>query len=318
MTLLIVNMKNKRNVCLITNDVETTSILNHKLRDKTSNYLLAQGMPRLLDLYDEYNIKTTFFFTGYVARLKPALVKMASDRGHEIASHGLRHRVEDAFDILPLKMQIAHLRESKNILEDICGTEVISFRAPAARANYNLPIALEESGYRIDSSVSPQRLDMMFSFGSMKKLNWIVAPRMPYFADRNNIFRKGNSPILEIPISAFGFPYIGTFMRICPALNRVTRMALYLETTLNNRPIIFVTHPNEFIDEDREAGELERRVKYYFSYLLGDVIRHKLKVRNLGEKALPLLDRELAFFSERGFSFMRCRDYYGLRNENLQ
>ncbi len=35
-----------------TNDVETMSILNHKLRDKTGEYVLNQGMPRLLDLYD--------------------------------------------------------------------------------------------------------------------------------------------------------------------------------------------------------------------------------------------------------------------------
>ena len=30
----------KDKLCLITNDVETTSILNHKLRDKTGEYVL--------------------------------------------------------------------------------------------------------------------------------------------------------------------------------------------------------------------------------------------------------------------------------------
>lgn len=295
---------------LITNDVETTSILNHKLRDRTAEYLLTQGMPRLLDLYESYNIKCTFFFTGYVAKLQPALVKMASAKGHEIASHGLRHTVDHAFDILPLKTQIEHLKQSKKILEDICGMEVISFRAPAARVNYDLPIALEESGYKVDSSVSPQRFDMMFSFGSLKKLNWIIAPRMPYFAKKENIFKKGHSSILEIPISAFGFPYIGTFMRISPVLNRMTRLALYIETKINNRPIIFVIHPNEFIDEDREKGILERRGSNFVSYLLGDVVRHKLKLRNLGKNALPLFEKELTFFSAKGFRFMRCQDYY--------
>ena len=47
--------------CLITNDVETTSILNHKLRDKTGQYLVDQGMPRLLELYERYEVKATFF-----------------------------------------------------------------------------------------------------------------------------------------------------------------------------------------------------------------------------------------------------------------
>ena len=50
----------KDRICLITNDVETTSILNHKLRDKTGEYVLSQGMPRLLDLYDQYGVKATF------------------------------------------------------------------------------------------------------------------------------------------------------------------------------------------------------------------------------------------------------------------
>ena len=90
------------NYVLMTNDVETTSILNHKLRDKTVEYLLIQGMPRLLDLYEVLDIKATFFFTGHVARLKPALVRLASDKGHEVASHGLTHDVNQAFDLLPL------------------------------------------------------------------------------------------------------------------------------------------------------------------------------------------------------------------------
>ena len=302
-----------RKTYLITNDVETTSILNHKLRDKTAEYLMSQGMPRLLDLYEAYNIKATFFFTGYVAKLQPALVKMASAKGHEIASHGLRHTVDCAFDVLPLKTQIDHLQQSKKILEDICGTEVISFRAPAARANYALPLALEAAGFSIDSSVSSQRLDMMFSFGSIKKLNWLIAPRQPYFVKKDNIFKKGGSKILEIPISAFGFPYIGTFMRVSPTLNRLTRMLLYMETKITNRPITFLTHPNEFIDEDKETNVIEKRGTNFISYLLGDVLRHKLKVRNLGAKALPLLKRELDFFAERDFNFVTCKKYYELK-----
>lgn len=307
-------MKNK--VAIFTNDVETTSILNHTLRDKTADYLLSQGMPCLVNLYERYFVKATFFFTGYVAKLKPALVKMAVEKGHEIGSHGLNHSIESAFDILPFATQVAHLKESKKILEDISGQEVISFRAPAARANYNLAQALEETGYKIDSSVSPQRLDMMFSYGSFKKLNWMTAPRLPYFADRENIFKRGFSSILEIPISAFGAPYIGTFMRIFPALNRLTRYVLYIETLLNKRPFVFLTHPNEFIDEDREQVAIQRNGKNLVNFLLGDLVRHKLKVRNLGSKALPIFERELAFFQFKGFRFKTCNQVYQLARSN--
>ncbi len=300
--------KNKH--CLITNDVETTSILNHKLRDKTGEYVLNQGMPRLLDLYDKYGVKATFFYTGHIAKLYPDVVRKAYERGHEVGSHGLTHEVDQAFDVLSPEVQLSHLKQSKQILEDIIGEEVVSFRAPAARVDKGFPEILSEAGFKVDSSVSSQRLDMMFSFGSLKKLHWLTAPRKAYFTQVDNIFKKGDSGILEAPISAFGFPYIGTFMRIAPTLNRFTRRVLYWETLCSGRQFVFLTHPNEFIDEDQETTEIERRGSNYITYLLGDVIRHKLKVKNLGEKALPIYDRELAFFKDKEFEFITCKELY--------
>ena len=305
----------KGKICLITNDVETTSILNHKLRDKTGEYVLNQGMPRLLDLYDKYGVKATFFYTGHIAKLYPEVVKMAYDRGHEVGSHGLTHEVSKAFDVMPPEEQLSHLKQSKEVLENIIGEEVISFRAPAARVDKAFPSVLAEAGFKVDSSVSSQRLDMMFSFGALKKLHWLTAPRKAYFTQKDNIFKKGNSTVLEAPISAMGFPYIGTFMRIAPALNRCTRNILYWETLCNGRQFVFLTHPNEFIDEDRETTDIERRASNYISYLLGDVLRHKLKVKNLGEKALPIYERELAFFQRKSFEFITCKDLYNRKKQ---
>lgn len=301
--------------CIITNDVETTSILNHKLRDKTGEYVLNQGMPRLLDLYDKCGVKATFFYTGYIAKLYPKVVKMAYERGHEVGSHGLTHEVSQAFDILTPEQQLDQLRQSKQILEDIIGDEVISFRAPAARVDAGFPAIMKEVGFKVDSSVSSQRLDMMFSFGAKNKLHWITAPRKAYFVKENNIFKKGDSDILEVPISAMVFPYIGTFMRIAPSLNRLTRRMLYWETLHNGRQFVFLTHPNEFIDEDWEGGKIERRASNYLSYLMGDVLRHKLKVKNLGEKALPIYEKELAFFQKKSFEFITCKEFYQHKKE---
>lgn len=300
----------KQYITLFTNDVETTSILNHKLSDETGALVMKQGMPRLLELYEKYDVKATFFFTGHIAKKYPEVVKMILPFGHEVASHGLSHEVNQAFDILSLEDQIDHLKQSKSILEEISGQEVISFRAPAARVNNNIPLALAEAGYKIDSSISSQRLDMFLSFGALKKLHWLSTPRKPYFVDSKNVFKKGKSPILEIPISALGFPYIGTFMRIAPALNRMTRQLLWMETLCNDRPFVFLTHPNEFIDEERENEAIERRAENYISYLLGDVLRHKLKTKNLGEKALPIFEREILFFKQHQFRFVTCKQLY--------
>jgi peptidoglycan/xylan/chitin deacetylase (PgdA/CDA1 family) len=303
----------KDRICLITNDVETTSILNHTLRDKTGEYVLRQGMPRLLDLYEQYGVRATFFYTGHIARLYPEVVKMAYRHGHEVGSHGLTHEVDKAFDVLSPDEQLSHLRQSKQILEDIIGEEVVSFRAPAARVDKAFPSILKEAGFKIDSSVSSQRMDMLFSFGTLKKLHWLTSPRKAYFAREDNIFQKGDSCILEAPISAMGFPYIGTFMRIAPSVNRLTRMLLYGETLCTGRQFVFLTHPNEFIDEERETDKIERRANNYFAYLLGDVLRHKLKVKNLGAKALPLYEQELSFFKKHNFQFLTCRELYDMK-----
>ena len=47
--------------CLLTNDVETTSIINNTLSYKTGEKVLKEGMPLLLELYKQYDIQSTFF-----------------------------------------------------------------------------------------------------------------------------------------------------------------------------------------------------------------------------------------------------------------
>jgi len=135
--------------CLFTNDVETTSIWFNDLRDETGLKVLREGMPLLLDIYARYGIKTTFFFTGYIAERFPGVVKMVLPYGHEVGSHGLSHKKEDGFDVLSYEKQVYHLSESKKILEDISGQEVISFRSPALRINKYTAKALSTTGYKI-------------------------------------------------------------------------------------------------------------------------------------------------------------------------
>ena len=236
--------------------------------------------------------------------------------GHEVASHGMSHEVDQTFDILSLDEQIKHLKKSKYILEDISGQEVISFRAPAARVNKNTPVALKEAGFKIDSSVASQRFDMFLSFGSLKKLNWLLSPRLPYFTDPTNLWKAGKGSVFEIPISALIIPYIGTTMRIFPIINRITGRILHFEASINGKPIVFLTHPNEYINEEMDRNIVNRRGSNYISYLFGDLIRHKLKIKNLGKKALPIYENEIKFFTEKKYEFITCKMYYN-RFKNL-
>ena len=78
----------------------------------------------------------------------------------------------------------------------------------------------------------------------------------------------------------------------------------------NGKPIVFLIHPNEFINEVFEGKKIARRSSNYLSYLLRDVIRRELKLKNLGVKALPLYKREIEYFNSRGFEFVTCKQYY--------
>lgn len=296
--------------CLLTNDVETHSIWFNELRDETGYLVYKNAMPNILDLYRKYNVRATFFYTGYIAKLIPDIVKMIIEDGHEIGCHGLVHKVDQAFDVLNLDEQIKHLKEAKKILEDISGKEVISFRAPALRINKFTPIALYESGFKIDSSISPQRLDMFLSFGSWNKFERLLSPRKPYITKNNDLAKKGDGKIIEIPLSSFIFPLVGSTMRVFPKINKLLTYFLLFESKYKNIPISTYLHPNEFIDESNQiVTDINNRSKNFFEYILADLLRRKLKIKNLGPKAFVLYENQIQLFNKVQCKFVTMKEF---------
>ena len=49
------------------------------------------GVPRILNLMDEYRLKASFFIPGFTADQYPDLVREIIARGHEVAGHGYMH-----------------------------------------------------------------------------------------------------------------------------------------------------------------------------------------------------------------------------------
>lgn len=294
---------------LLTNDVETTSIWFNTLRYKTAARVLKEGMPALLDIYSKYGIKSTFFFTGYIVNLYPELVSMVVNAGHEVGSHGKSHLKENAFDVMPYERQLRHLVETKKQLEDLSGQEVLSFRAPALRVSTSTAQALIEAGYRIDSSVASRRFDFFLSFGGIKKLRWFFSPRLPYRTSPNSLFRKGDSPLIEVPLSAFFIPYLGTTMRIFPWITPLQRAGILLESNLNGKPVVFDIHPNELIDESDEPRVIKSRSGNKIAYFFQDWLRAQLKTKNLGAAAINLYEREIRFFVKHGYKFNTLKGY---------
>ena len=106
-------------------------------------------------LLDEADARGTFFVLSWIAERHPALVREIAARGHEIASHGSDHK--RVTQLSPSEFR-ASVRESKAVLEQIAGQEILGYRAPSFSIvpgrEWALDILLEE-GYVYDSSLFP-------------------------------------------------------------------------------------------------------------------------------------------------------------------
>jgi peptidoglycan/xylan/chitin deacetylase (PgdA/CDA1 family) len=234
---------------------------------------------------------------------------MIVNNGHEIASHGKSHIQKNGFDIMPFQKQKEHLDYSKKVLEDISGQEVISFRAPALRVSSLTARALIETGFKIDSSVASQRFDFFLSFGSKNKIRFWFSPRLPYRTKVNNIFSKGNSELLEIPLSASILPFMGSTLRFMPEITKLQQKLLNWESNITGKPMVFDIHPNEFIDESNEPRIIKRRSNNIIDYLLKDIIRSHIKTKNLGYKAASIYEKFILFYVKKEYNCTTLKTY---------
>jgi len=68
---------------------------------------------RLLSLFEQFEVKGTFFVLGWVAERYPELIRDIAANGHEIACHGFSHRL--VYEQSPEEFHEETLR-SKNLL----------------------------------------------------------------------------------------------------------------------------------------------------------------------------------------------------------
>ena len=296
-------------VVCITNDVEGTTITGEAYNSDLAFRVANEALPVVLELYRKYGVRATFFCQGSMVAEYPQIVSMIEAEGHEVACHGWVHDSDKAFDVLSAEEQIEHLKKAKDVIDRYSKEPIVSFRAPALRVNENTPKALFKTGFTHDSSVAPQRLDAFMSLGSKKKLQWIRAPRAVYETSDINLARKGNSGIKEIPVSAYGLPYISTLMRISTFLTKITRWFLRKETSRdNNKVVTFLFHPGEILDVQHSDSSIVRRTKNPISHFFSGVLRARLKRRNLGKPCVALLENELAYWKKHGYEFKSIKE----------
>jgi polysaccharide deacetylase family protein (PEP-CTERM system associated) len=213
---------------------------------------VEKNFRKLLDIFSQKRVHVTCFFLGWVAEKFPDLVREASNRGHEVASHGYSHQL--VYEMTEHEFYLDAIKARK-IMENIIGCPVLGYRATGFSLTEDIPWFFDkliEAGYRYDSSVFP-------------------APRehggLPSDCHAPYVVIRKSGPIVEFPITVsrlFGKPlcfFGGGYLRLFPYF-LIKRMAL--RVLKEDRPVVFYVHPRETDpNHPRLPMSAKRRFKSY-------------------------------------------------------
>ena len=104
----------------------------------------AKNTDELLEILDDYNVKTTFFMTGFWIENYPEKVEKISDRGHEVENHSFSHSHMSKLNENQIKDDVEKVHHQIN---DLTGREPKLFRPPFGDYNNRLVTTLEEMDY---------------------------------------------------------------------------------------------------------------------------------------------------------------------------
>ncbi|MFK8030974.1 MAG: XrtA system polysaccharide deacetylase [Gammaproteobacteria bacterium] len=209
---------------------------------------------RVMDIFDEAGIKSTFFMLGWVAERCPGLIERIIKDGHELASHGYEHtRVINQ----NREQFAADIRKTKALLEDMSGVAVTGYRAASysiGRDNLWALDELQEAGHNYSSSLYPIKHDL---YGM---------PEAPRFA-----FLTGSDGLLEIPVTTTTIAGRnmpcggGGYFRLLPY--PVYKRMLQRVNTSEKQPGVFYFHPWEIDpDQPRPPGaSAKTRFRHYLN-----------------------------------------------------
>lgn len=172
---------------VFTVDVEGMPIENSSF-DYSS---VVDGIPLLLDLFKEFGVCSTFFLTSDVVENAADTIKEIVKHRHEIACHGFEHQM---LNLNSRNEQLENIQKATRIIDENLHVSPIGFRAPVNKVNEDTLGVLADLGYEYDASVVP-------SSRILNKYYFPNAPQTPYWPSVRDIDQRGQSSILEIPVS---------------------------------------------------------------------------------------------------------------------
>jgi len=208
---------------------------------------------RLLELFEQADVRATFFVLGWVADKFPSLVKRIAAAGHEIASHGYHHQL--AYTLTPQQFR-EDVRTAKLALENVSGAPVRGYRAPSfsiIEANLWALDVLVEEGYVYDTSIFPIHHDRYGIPGAKRHMHVLQRPA---------------GSLVEVPpstvrVAGMNFPMGGGgYFRLLP-YNWI-RWGIGRVNGVERQPVVFYLHPWEVDpDQPRLKVSATTRVRHY-------------------------------------------------------
>src|SRR5262245_28143645 len=136
---------------------------------------VERNVRRILELFAKHGVTGTFFVLGWVARKFPRLVRDIASGGHEIGSHGDKHK---RLHILTRDEFRRDIKDANAALTDQVQRSICCYRAPSfsivGSTMWALDILVEE-GISLDSSIFPVRHDLYGCPDAKRFPSWYVS-----------------------------------------------------------------------------------------------------------------------------------------------
>ena len=209
---------------------------------------------RLLEIFARRQVQATFFVLGWVAERFPGLVRAIGTAGHRVGCHGYGHRVIYEGTKVEFRNDV---RRARQIIENISGMPVISFRAPSYSITSKTLWAFEilgEEGFEYDSSIFPVIHD---NYGIPD------APRFPYVKQLQCGRQISEFPPSTLRLFGSNIPVAGGgYLRLFPY--RLTAWAIDHLNKAEKQPAMVYLHPWEIDpDQPRIAAPWLSRFRHY-------------------------------------------------------
>jgi peptidoglycan/xylan/chitin deacetylase (PgdA/CDA1 family) len=240
----------------------------------------------LLDLFDRHRCKITFFILGEMAEWYPDLVREIAGRGHEVASHGLRH-VD--ITVLGRDQFERDLDVTIERLERLTGQRPIGYRAPNLVYAPWATRVLESRGFLYDATVAVSR-----PLGGKYK-GWANAPIHPYHPSYDDIARPGDAALVELPLPPFPVLHLAAGSGIITRILGFHWTSIALRRASRTGTTMFYFHPWEVGERPRPEGH---------------GLRNAVFLRHTGPWMMRAVERILEQFQGRVLTARACAELF--------